>query len=176
MNKLMPRQATPGLKINTLSGKTWDLSKAQAENFTMIVFYRGLHCPVCRGYIGELDRLLDDFRQRGVQVQAISSDTEERARQTRDDWKLSNLDLGYGLDLDVARQWGLYISSSRGKTSLGIVEPDHFSEPGVLLIRPDGTLYWAAVQTMPFARPHFKEMLAGLDFILKNDYPARGEA
>jgi hypothetical protein len=28
---------------------------------------------------------------------------------------------------------------------------------------------------MPFARPHFKEMLAALDFIIQNDYPARGE-
>ena len=71
---------------------------------------------------------------------------------------------------------GLYVSSSRGKTSLGVEEPEHFSEPGVFLVRPDRTLYWAAVQTMPFARPHFKEMLAGLDFIIKNDYPARGEA
>ena len=176
MSKLMPRQPTPGLKVDTLSGQTWDLAQVSAENFTMVVFYRGLHCPVCRTYIGELDRMIDDFRQRGVAVQAISSDTEERARQTREDWKLSNLDLGYGLNLGVAREWGLYVSSSRGKTSLGIEEPALFSEPGVFLVRPDLTLYWAAVQTMPFARPHFKEMLGGLDFILKNDYPARGEA
>ena len=176
MSKLMPRQATPGLKIDTLSGQTWDLTQVSAEHFIMAVFYRGLHCPVCRTYIGELDRMVDDFRQRGVEVQAISSDTEERARQTREDWKLSNLDLGYGRNLGVAREWGLYVSSSRGKTSLGIEEPALFSEPGVFLVRPDLTLYWAAVQTMPFARPHFKEMLGGLDFILKNDYPARGEA
>jgi len=46
----------------------------------------------------------------------------------------------------------------------------------VFLVRPDNTLYWAAVQSMPFARPHFKEMLAAMDFIINNDYPARGEA
>jgi hypothetical protein len=28
---------------------------------------------------------------------------------------------------------------------------------------------------MPFARPVFKEMLSAIDFIIKNDYPARGE-
>jgi hypothetical protein len=76
----------------------------------------------------------------------------------------------------MARESGLYVSGSRGKTSLGIEEPERFSEPGVFLVRPDGTLYWAAVQTMPFARPHFREMLAALDFVAKNDYPARGEA
>jgi hypothetical protein len=29
---------------------------------------------------------------------------------------------------------------------------------------------------MPFARPHFKEILAAIDFIVEKDYPARGEA
>jgi hypothetical protein len=29
---------------------------------------------------------------------------------------------------------------------------------------------------MPFARPHFNEMLQAFDFIHKLDYPARGEA
>ena len=82
---------------------------------------------------------------------------------------------GYRLDLDVARQWGLYISTSRGKTSTGIVEPDLFSEPGIFIVRPDGTLYFGNVQTMPFARPQFAEILGALDFVLKNDYPARGE-
>ncbi|MFN7087813.1 MAG: AhpC/TSA family protein, partial [Burkholderiales bacterium] len=66
--------------------------------------------------------------------------------------------------------------TGRGKTSMGIEEPALFSEPGVFLVRPDRTLYWAAVQTMPFARPHFRDMLAAIDFVIKNDYPARGEA
>ncbi|MCB1857139.1 MAG: AhpC/TSA family protein [Gammaproteobacteria bacterium] len=176
MSKLMPRKPVPSLNVATLSGAGWDLSQSRPEHFSMVVFYRGLHCPVCRTYIGELDKLVDEFGQRGVSLAAISSDTEARARETQHNWKLERLDLGYGLDLAVAREWGLYISTSRGKTSLGIVEPERFSEPGVFLVRPDQTLYWAAVQTMPFARPHFKEMLAGLDFILKNDYPARGEA
>lgn len=176
MHRLTPRQPVPALRVPTLAGGEWDLAQLTPERFALLVFYRGFHCPVCKGYIGELDRLVEEFAQRGVSVQALSSDTEERARETRDGWVLENLNLGYGLPLEVARQWGLYISTSRGKTSLGIEEPTRFSEPGVFLVRPDRTLYWAAVQTMPFARPHFREMLAGLDFVIKNDYPARGEA
>lgn len=175
MNKLLPRRPTPMLSVNTVSGKTWTLSDQVPERFTMVVFYRGLHCPVCRTYISELDKLLEEYGQRGVGVVAISSDTEELARTTKETWGVQNLEIGYGLDLDVARQWGLYISSSRGKTSIGIEEPAMFSEPGVFLIRTDGTLYWASVQTMPFARPHFKDILSGLDFVIKTDYPARGE-
>ena len=28
---------------------------------------------------------------------------------------------------------------------------------------------------MPFVRPNFAEMVQALDFVIKNDYPARGE-
>jgi hypothetical protein len=81
----------------------------------------------------------------------------------------------YGLSLRSARQWGLYISTSRGQTSIGIEEPELFSEPGVFLVRPDGTLYYGAVQTMPFARPQFQDLLGAVDFAISKDYPARGE-
>jgi len=29
---------------------------------------------------------------------------------------------------------------------------------------------------MPFARPHFNEILQGVDFVISKNYPARGEA
>ena len=85
------------------------------------------------------------------------------------------LQFGYALPLPLARQWGLTISTSRGKTSIGIEEPALFSEPGLFLVRPDGTLYCGSTQSMPFARPHFDEILGAIDFVVKNDYPARGE-
>ncbi|MCP2936710.1 hypothetical protein NK983_28895, partial [Salmonella enterica subsp. enterica serovar Typhimurium] len=89
------------------------------------------------------------FVQRGVEVLVLSSDTQERAQRAASEWGLEGLDLGYGLTLDVARRWGLYVSTSRGLTSTGVEEPALFSEPGVFLLRPDLTLYWASVQTMP---------------------------
>ena len=49
------------------------------------------------------------------------------------------------------------------------------TRPGLFLVRPDGTLYYGAVQTMPFARPHFDELIGALDFAIAKDYPARGE-
>jgi peroxiredoxin len=175
MSKLLPRTKVPPLSVKTVTGQTWTLGGRKPERFTLLVFYRGLHCPICRGYLGELDKLEPEFRQRGVEVVAVSSDTEERARQTVADWHLGNLTVGCGFDLAAARDWGLFISTSRGKTSLGIEEPAQFSEPGVFLIRADGTLYWSAIQTMPFARPHFRELLSAVDFVIAKDYPARGE-
>ena len=87
----------------------------------------------------------------------------------------SSLRFGYGMSLAKAREWGLYISTSRGKTSIGIEEPALFSEPGLFLVSPDQSLYYGSVQTMPFVRPHFSELVGALDFAIANDYPARGE-
>ena len=62
-----------------------------------------------------------------------------------------------------------------GKTSTGIIEPDLFLEPGLFLVRPNGQLYFATVQTMPFASPAFKGILDAIDFVVANNYPGRGE-
>lgn len=172
---LIPRQQVPSLSVSTVGGATWTLAEQTPENFTLLVFYRGLHCPVCRNYLRDLQAHLEAFKDSGVEVLALSSDTQERAEQTKEDWKLGDLTLGYGLELSAARQWGLYVSSSRGKTSTGVVEPDLFSEPALYLVRPDGTLYFGAVQTMPFARPHFDDIVTAVKFVLDKDYPARGE-
>ena len=172
---LVPRQPVPALAVQTLAHGAFDLAKEAPQNFTMLVFYRGLHCPVCTKYLLELARLLPGFDKRGVNVLTLSGDTQERAQAMADKVKSPELRFGWGLPLATARAYGLYISTSRGTTSVGVEEPALFSEPGLFLVRPDGSLYYGAVQTMPFARPHFDELLAAIDFVLAKDYPARGE-
>jgi peroxiredoxin len=172
---LIPRQTVPPLVVPLVGGDRFEIQKEKPKHFSFIVFYRGLHCPICRTQLGELETKLPDFAKRGISVVALSSDAAERAERTKNEWKLANLRLGYGLDLAVARAWGLYISTGRGRTSAGVEEPALFSEPGLFLVRPERTLYFASVQTMPFARPHFGDILAALDFVIAKDYPARGE-
>lgn len=175
LTPLFPRQKVPALDIATVGGGLWRLAEQKPKAFTLLAFYRGLHCPICSRYLADLDAKLPEFDKRGVNAIAISSDDAGRAAQSKQTWKIPNLTVGYGLDLDTARRWGLYISRGRGKTSAGVEEPALFSEPGLFLVRPDGTLYFATVQTMPFARPNFAEILTALDFVLAKDYPARGE-
>lgn len=172
---LTPRQPAPALSVDTLAHGRFELHAASPERFTLICFYRGLHCPICASYLKELERLTPEFAARGVETIAISSDGAERAAEMAAKVGAQALRIGYGLPLTKAREWGLYISASRGKTSIGIEEPALFSEPGAFLTRPDGTIYYLSVQSMPFVRPNFAEMVAALDFVIKNDYPARGE-
>ena len=172
---LTPRQPVPALNIPLVGGGRYVLGATPGQQFDLIVAYRGLHCPICAKYLLELERLMPEFESRGVQVVAVSSDNAERAQAMADKVKAERLRVGYDLSLQSARQWGLYISTSRGQTSIGIEEPALFSEPGVFIVRPDGTLYYGATQTMPFARPQFQDLLGAIDFAIAKDYPARGE-
>ena len=175
VQSLMPRYPVPALNLPLTNGERFVLGAQPGEKFDLLVFYRGLHCPICAKYLLELERLAPEFASRGVQVVAISSDDEERGKAMAEKVKASGVKLAYGLSLRSAREWGLYVSTSRGTTSIGIEEPELFSEPGVFIVRPDGTLYYGATQTMPFARPQFQDLLGAIDFAVAKDYPARGE-
>lgn len=167
---MKPLEKIPEIKVKTLQGKDWVLSDQKPRHFTMIVFYRGHHCRVCRHYIHDLSVQLPEFEKRGVNVIAISSNTEEKASQSQNEWHTQELLIGYGFPVDKAKELGLYISKARNET-----EPDFFFEPALFVVNRDGTLYSIAKQSIPFARPHFKDILASLDYILRENYPPRGE-
>jgi peroxiredoxin len=172
---LLPRQSAPALTVPTLDQGTFDLASAAPARGTVICFYRGLHCPICATYLTELEKLSPAFAERGIETIALSTDGEERARGMADKIGATALRIGYDLSLSKAREWGLYISTSRGKTSIGIEEPALFAEPGLFLINADNTVYYLSVQSMPFVRPSFRELLGAIDFAIEKSYPARGE-
>ena len=171
----IPRQKTPDLSLPLVSGGTFDLSTEDTSRGTIVCFYRGLHCPICATYLKELERLTPDFQERGFSTIAVSSDTLDRAQGMADKIDASELRFAYDLPLKLAREWGLSISTSRGKTSIGIEEPALFAEPGLYVVSADQSLFYMSTQTMPFVRPHFRELLGALDFAIEHDYPARGE-
>lgn len=167
---LKPRQKTPELHIKLVNDSEWTLSKQSPEHFTLLIVYRGLHCPICKKYLEELQDKIDKFKELGVNVIAISNDTESRAKKTYEKWDIEAVPVGFEWPIDEARKWGLYISS-------GIKdEPEQFIEPGVFLIRPNQELYCASIQSMPFARPGLDDLVKSIKFVLDEDYPARGEA
>ena len=172
---LIPRQKTPDLQIDTLNHGAFDLAQQPSERGTVICFYRGLHCPICARYLGEMEKLAEKFAARGIDMLALSTDGEDRTRDMAEKVGATRVKFGYDLSLSKAREWGLYLSRGRGKTSIGIEEPALFAEPGLFLVNPDQTLFFASVQTMPFVRPHFSELLGAVDFAIEKNYPARGE-
>ncbi|TXK76834.1 redoxin domain-containing protein [Mesonia sp. K4-1] len=170
MKNFKPRQEVPELVVNTVNGMQWKLRETKPENFNLVIFYRGLHCPVCKTYLEELNGLVSDYSKRGVNVIAISSNNKELAEKTVENWDIENVTIGYDMPIEEARKWDLYISEG-----INDKEPNEFIEPALFLIRPDQTLYASSIQSMPFARPKLKELLKSIDFVLDKDYPARGE-
>jgi peroxiredoxin len=167
---LKPDQPVPALDLPLTIGARYDLSKQHPEHFTLLVFYRGKHCPICKSQLKELAGKLDDFTKAGVNVVAVSMDAKDRAMVVDGEWETGDVPLAYDMSEETAREWGLYISSAREDSD----EPETFSEPGMFLVRPDGTLYLASVQNAPFARPPLDDLLEAVEFVVKKEYPARG--
>jgi hypothetical protein len=55
-------------------------------------------------------------------------------------------------------------------------EPPEFSEPGLFLVKPDGTLFYASRGSSPWGRPPLDQMLRAIDVAIERKMPARGEA
>ena len=167
---MLPGENFPSIKIKRLKGDDWDVEKLAPKNFSLLVVFRGLHCGICSKYLQALEANLNKFSALGVEVLAASADSEEKAKTTLEAWNLSDLDVGYGLDREVGKQLGLYLSQRRKDS-----EPETFFEPAMFWIDARGQLFFASVQNMPFLRPPIGEIVdKWIPFVLENAIPARG--
>lgn len=166
-----PAQPAPALDVPLSAGGRFDLAEQRPETFTVVVFYRGLHCPICKTYLQELAAKWQAFTERGCKLVTVSCDDADRAAESRREWQLGDLPVAYGLTIEAARDWGLFVSKA-----IKDGEPPQFCEPGLFLVRPDGTLYMASIASMPFARPKLDELLSAISFVTEKDYPPRGDA
>ncbi len=167
---LTPAAAAPDLDLPLTIKARFVLSDQHPDAFTMLVFYRGSHCPICKQYLTELGGRLGDFTSRGVNVFAISMDSPERAATAHEEWDTHDLPLAHSLSEDQAREWGLFLSEARADSK----EPEVFSEPGLFLLKPDRSVFFEVVQSAPFTRPDLDQLLESIDFIADKDYPTRG--
>jgi peroxiredoxin len=173
---LMPRKPTPPLSLPLVGGGRFDLdADPGAERGTLLVVYRGLHCPLCVPYLQDLDAIAPGLAARGVTALALSTDDGERAAAMRDKAGAKAVRFAHSLPLAEARAWGLYLSTGRGRTSAGVEEPALFAEPGLFLVGPRRALYFVSVQNMPFMRPDLAGLPKMLDAAIERNYPARGE-
>jgi peroxiredoxin len=172
---LLPTQPAPDLGLELVGGGTThdlQLGTGAGGRFSLVVFYRGLHCPICRKQLAEIDKRIEDLKDAGIgRVVAVSMETPERSGRLVDEWHLVNLPVAYGLDEESARSWGLNLSRA-----IKNGEPDLFNEPGVFILDDDGTLFWSSTATMPFGRPSLDDVIAGVRYAQDYDYPARGAA
>jgi len=169
--RLMPGAPVPDLSVPLAGGGTWTLSEQKPETFTVVEVYRGYHCPRCKQQLLDIDHKVARYAERGCGVIAISTDPEDRAEKTVAEWGIHQLPIGYGMTLDQARAWGLYISEAFQEKETRL-----FAEPGLFLIRPDMTLYSNVIHTTLFHCHHHADVLEAIDMIRARNYPPRGTA
>ena len=142
---------------------------AAGDGWRLLIVYRGQHCPVCKTYLGTLNKLLDDFKAAGVTPCVVSADTAEKAQAEAqaEGWRFP---VGYDLPTEDMRELGLYVSepSSPQETERA------FSEPGAFVINPEGKVQIVDISNAPVARPDLRVLLGGLKFIIESKYPIRG--
>lgn len=170
--RVIPGDTMPAIDARLAGGGRWALAQEKPAKLALLAFYRGAFCPICRTWLADLERLVPEFEKRGVSVIALSCDREEGAEKALKDWGLMRLRVGYKLDVEDARRAGLYISEGRGlNPSTGLKEPMLFAEPALLLVKPEGELYAAWIQSTPYARVHLAEVLTAVDNFIAHNIP-----
>ena len=140
-----------------------------ADWWQMVLVYRGLHCPVCRGYLKRVEELKDAFAQARAEVIAVSADPREKAERMVADQGLT-FPVAYDLSVDRMREWGLYISKPRSAD-----ETDRpFAEPGLFGINENGVVHLIDISNTPFNRADLAETVDTVEWVRENDYPIRG--
>ncbi len=160
----------PEFSISLVAGGEQKIGGSNDDNrWQLVVVYRGLHCPLCAKYLTQLEALADEYDQAGANVIAISGDGIEKAAEQVTKGTLK-IDIGYGLTIEQMKELGLYISHPRSPA-----ETDQpFPEPGLFVIRPDGTVQIIDISNAPFSRPDLSAILRGVGFAKEKNYPIRG--
>src|SRR5210317_659291 len=97
-SNIIPGKKAPSLNVETISENAWSLDKHLNKSKCMIVFYRGLHCPVCSDFLKQLDDQLLDYKKSNTEVIAISMDSKKKEAKAKTAWGIVNLNIGYGLN------------------------------------------------------------------------------
>lgn len=163
---------TPVPEITFATVGDGDVTVGGAKDaWTLLVVYRGKHCPLCKNYLNQLEEMKADWAEAGFDIVTVSADPMEKAKADVDEFGWT---FPVGIDLKEAdmRRLGLYVSDP-----LSEKENDRrFAEPGLYCISPEGKAQIVAISNSPAARPGLDSVLKGMKFNIANNRPPRGQA
>ena len=110
-NKLAAGSQIPDIYFSLINGSSIRLSE-ETSNWTLLMVYRGLHCPICKDYAVKFENKLSKLQDINTQLILISADPKEQAKIFAEELNLKSK-IGYGLTIDQMRKLGLYLSEPR---------------------------------------------------------------
>ncbi|MEH6405360.1 MAG: peroxiredoxin-like family protein [Sneathiella sp.] len=169
-NKLNAGSQIPKMTLPLVAGGEITIGEAREDGrWTLVIVYRGRHCPLCVKYLATLQELSEKFNELGTDIVALSGDGIEKARSQVAVGDLT-IPMAYGLTIEQMKALGLYISNPRSAE-----ETDQpFPEPGLFVLRNDGAVQIIDISNAPFSRPDLASILRGIEFGKNKGYPVRG--
>lgn len=169
MTSILPGNAFPPIDLPRVGGGRVSNASFDAPFMTVLNVYRGLHCPRCHRQFDDFIAHRSELDEVGARIVSISTDPQDRADQAVAEWGLGDLEVGYDLSIQGARELGLFISEAlrEGETA-------NFAEAAVFFIRPDGVLWGSSVNSFPFLRPTAEMILDAVSMAKARSYPPRG--
>jgi peroxiredoxin len=157
----------PEMTLNAVGGGKAKIG-GMRTGWQAVFVYRGLHCPICKSYLGKLEAMKDKFAALDTEIVTVSGDPKEKAEKFAEEVGLT-LPVAYDLSVAQMKALGLYISTPRSDT-----ETDRpFPEPGLFIVSPEGKTHIVEIANAPFVRPDLDLIVRGLDRA-RDGYPTRG--
>ncbi|GAC19888.1 redoxin domain-containing protein [Paraglaciecola arctica] len=164
----------PQIQVATEDGRLISLVDVESQvakaRRTLVIVYRGQHCPICLNYLNELELFTSRFEALDIDVVAVSADNKSQLQQ----FKVKGLNTSFPILLELQvedmKRLGLYISEPTSDS-----ETDHlFAEPGLFLVNSSGEMSIVEIANAPFIRPNIEQFVSGMKYVIENNYPIRG--
>ena len=71
--QIRPETRFPDLTYATVGGGSIDIHQRSPKSFTLLIVYRGHHCPLCKKQLQEFESLVEDFGAHGIELLPVSA-------------------------------------------------------------------------------------------------------
>lgn len=166
----------PNIVGRTSDGYPFDLSQAIKNGPVAIVFYRGFWCGICTKHLSALEGEMAELKERGLQVYAITPETEEfidktiektstnipfihdNAHKIMDAYKVT-----YKVTDEYESKVDGYVEGGLTKSQSG--EDAYLPVPATYMIGKDGKIFYAHYEHNYGKRATASDMIAALESI-----------
>lgn len=148
---LAPGDKIPDFTLKTKDGEAFtnaDLAGKRA----LLCFYPFAFSGVCTHQFSEYQERIDGFRERGVEILAISVDSHHSQRVFQE--HLGAYDIEFLAD---------FHPKGVVATAFGTLREDGFNDRSVFLVEPGGTVSWSVKMPTPGEHPTADEVLTAID-------------
>ncbi len=162
----------PLFRITHDNGKTFDLSAALKKGPVVLVFYRGQWCPYCNKYLGRLSDSLQQLKDKGATVVAVSPEVQANIIKTAAKAKavfpvlhdsgmavMKRYKVNFEMDDKTVakyREYGIDFKEANGSNGASL------PVPATYIIGSNGIIKYVFFNTDYTKRPSVKELLDNL--------------